>query len=129
MGGGRPPVNKGTGISPYLNNLPSLDELSESSVVVANLFFGCQLNTRFLLPTLCNGRERSAAEDAEEEEEEEEEEEPEDLILLGCGTGAKSEVAHKWPRWLHNPCRLGVTHRFRAGGEIGRGPQVNKVAT
>ena len=21
--------------------------------------------------------------------------------------GAESEVAHKWARWLHNPCRLG----------------------
>ena len=21
--------------------------------------------------------------------------------------GTKSEVAHKWARWLHNPCRLG----------------------
>ena len=46
--------------------------------MAADLFFGCQLNTWFLLPTLCNGRERSAAEDAEEEEEEEEEEEKEE---------------------------------------------------
>ena len=30
--------------------------------------------------------------------------------------GAESEVAHKWARWLHNPCRLGGHHRFRAGG-------------
>ena len=22
--------------------------------------------------------------------------------------GAKSQVAHKWARWLHNPCRMGV---------------------
>ena len=43
--------------------------------------------------------------------------------------GAKSEVAHKWARWLHNPCRLGDPHRFRAGGKIGSGPQVGKVAT
>ena len=80
--------------------------------MAADLFFGCQLNTWFLLPTLCNGRERSAPGDASkeeeeeeeedeeeeeeeeeegeegEEEEEEEEEEPEDLILLGCGAGA-----------------------------------------
>ena len=31
--------------------------------------------------------------------------------VLGIPTaaerGAKSEVAHKWARWLHNPCRLG----------------------
>ena len=26
--------------------------------------------------------------------------------------GAESEVAHKWARWLHNPCRLGDPHRF-----------------
>ena len=43
--------------------------------------------------------------------------------------GAESEVAHKWARWLHNPCRLGGPHRFRAGGRIGGGPQVGKVAT
>ena len=29
--------------------------------------------------------------------------------------GAQSEVAHKWARWLHNPCRLGDPHRFIAG--------------
>ena len=27
-------------------------------------------------------------------------------------------MAHKWARWLHNPCRLGGPHRFRAGGRI-----------
>ena len=43
--------------------------------------------------------------------------------------GAKSEVAHKWARWPHNPCRLGVPHRFKAGGKIRSGPQVSKVAT
>ena len=43
--------------------------------------------------------------------------------------GAKSEVAHTWARWLHNPCRLGDRHRFKAGGKIRSGPQVNKVAT
>ena len=32
--------------------------------------------------------------------------------------GAQSEVAHKWARWLHHPCRLGDPHRFRAGGKI-----------
>ena len=42
---------------------------------------------------------------------------------------AKSEMAHKWARWLHNPCRLGDPHRFRAGGTIRSGPQVGKVAT
>ena len=43
--------------------------------------------------------------------------------------GAKSEVAHKWARWLHHPCRLGDPHRFKAGGKIRSGPQVGKVAT
>ena len=43
--------------------------------------------------------------------------------------GAESEVAHKWARWLHNPCRLGGLHRFRAGGRIRSGPQKGKVAT
>ena len=28
--------------------------------------------------------------------------------------GAKSEVAHRWARWLHYPCHLGSPHRFRA---------------
>ena len=43
--------------------------------------------------------------------------------------GAKSEVAHKWAKWLHHPCRIGDPHRFRAGGKIRNGPQVGKVAT
>ena len=43
--------------------------------------------------------------------------------------GIKSEVAHKWARWLHNPCRLGDPLRFKAGYKIRGGPQVGKVAT
>ena len=43
--------------------------------------------------------------------------------------GAESEVAHKWPKWLPHPCRIGDPHRFRAGGRIRSGPQVAKVAT
>ena len=43
-------------------------------------------------------------------------------VLQGTPTAlerrAKSEVAHKWARWLHHPCRLGDPHRFRAGGKI-----------
>ena len=35
--------------------------------------------------------------------------------------GAKSELAHKWARWLHHPCRLGDPHRLRAGGQIRSG--------
>ena len=36
--------------------------------------------------------------------------------------GAESKVADKWARWLHNPCRLGGPHRFRAGGQNQRWP-------
>ena len=32
--------------------------------------------------------------------------------------GAKSEVAHKWARWLRHPCHLGDPHRFKAGVKI-----------
>ena len=42
--------------------------------------------------------------------------------------GAKSEVAHLWEKWLRHPCRLGDPHRLRAGGKIGGGPLVGKVA-
>ena len=43
--------------------------------------------------------------------------------------GAKSEVAHRWAKWLPHPCRIGDPHRFRAGGKIRSGPQVGKMAT
>ena len=43
--------------------------------------------------------------------------------------GAQSEVAHKWAKWLPHPCRIGDTHRFRAGGRIRIGPQVGEMAT
>ena len=43
--------------------------------------------------------------------------------------GAKSEVAHKWARWLPHPCRIGDPRRCRAGAKIRSGPQVGKVAT
>ena len=43
--------------------------------------------------------------------------------------GSKSEVAHKWAKWLPHPCRIGDPHRFRAGVKIRSGPQVGKVAT
>ena len=38
-------------------------------------------------------------------------------------------MAKKWAKWLPHPCRIGDTHRFRAGGKIRSGPQVGKVAT
>ena len=41
----------------------------------------------------------------------------------------ESEVAHKWATWLHNPCRLGDSQRFRAGSRMRSGPQVGNVAT
>ena len=40
----------------------------------------------------------------------------------GGGGGAKLEVAHKWARGLHHPCRLGDPLRFTAGGKIRSGP-------
>ena len=43
--------------------------------------------------------------------------------------GAKSDVAHKWAKWLPQPCRLGDPNRFRAGGKIRSGLVVSKMAT
>ena len=43
--------------------------------------------------------------------------------------GAKSEVAHKWAKWLPHPCRIREPHRFKAGGKIRSGPQVGEMAT
>ena len=52
---------------------------------------------------------------------------------LGIPTASKrgvvSEVAHLWAGWLRNLCRLEDPHRFGAGGTIGSGPLVGKVAT
>ena len=50
-------------------------------------------------------------------------------IPTAAERGAKSEVAHKWAKWLPHPCRIGDPHRCRAGGKIRSGPQVGKVAT
>ena len=36
--------------------------------------------------------------------------------------GAESEVAHKWARWLHNPCRLGGSPPLQSGGQNQRWP-------
>ena len=38
--------------------------------------------------------------------------------------GTKSELAHKWAQWLHNPCRLGGPQCFRAGDKIRSGPEL-----
>ena len=43
--------------------------------------------------------------------------------------GERSQVAHKWARWLHNPCLPGGPCRFKAVGGITGGAQVGKVAT
>ena len=43
--------------------------------------------------------------------------------------GTKSEVAHKWAGWRHNPCRWGAPQPFRAGDKIRSRPQVGPVAT
>ena len=50
-------------------------------------------------------------------------------VTQDLANGPCSEVAHKWARWLHGPCRLGGPHRFKAGGRLRGGPQVGKVAT
>ena len=50
-------------------------------------------------------------------------------ISTASKRGAKSEVAHKWAKWLPHPCRIGDPHRFRAGGKVRSGPQVGKMAT
>ena len=47
-------------------------------------------------------------------------------IPTAAERGEKSEVAHKWAKWLRRPCRLGDPHRFRAGGKIRSGPKVAK---
>ena len=38
-------------------------------------------------------------------------------------------MAQTWAKWLRHSCRLGETHRFRAGGQIRTGPLMGKVAT
>ena len=43
--------------------------------------------------------------------------------------GAKSEVAHKWAKWLPHPCRIRDPHHCRPEGKIRSGPQVGKVST
>ena len=50
-------------------------------------------------------------------------------LPIASERGAELEVAHKWVRWLHNPCRLGAPHRFSGGGTVKGGPQLGKVAT
>ena len=41
----------------------------------------------------------------------------------------KSEVAHKWAQWLHNPRRRGGPQCFRAGDRVRCGRQMGPVAT
>ena len=50
-------------------------------------------------------------------------------IPTAAERGAKSEVAHKWAKWLPHPCRIGDPYRCRAGGKIRSGPQRGKLAT
>ena len=40
----------------------------------------------------------------------------------------KSEVAHRWARWLQNPCRLGGPNRFSPADKIRNGPQMGQLA-
>ena len=48
---------------------------------------------------------------------------------LSSDGGTKSEVAHKWAQWLHNPLPSGGPLCFKAGDKIRSGPQVGPVAT
>ena len=46
--------------------------------------------------------------------------------------GTKSEVAHRWAEWLHNPCHLvgpSTLQGFTVGDKIHSGPQVGRWAT
>ena len=43
--------------------------------------------------------------------------------------GTQSQLGHKWARWLTNHCRLRGPQRFTAGDTIRRGPPVGRVAT
>ena len=36
--------------------------------------------------------------------------------------GEEPEVAHRWARWLHNPCRLGGSPPLQSGGQNWRWP-------
>ena len=40
--------------------------------------------------------------------------------------GAKSEVAHKWAKWLPHPCRIGEPHRCRGGGQNQNWPTIGQ---
>ena len=42
---------------------------------------------------------------------------------------AKSEVAHKWAKWLPHPGRIGEPHCFGAGGRIRSSPLVGEIPT
>ena len=44
-------------------------------------------------------------------------------------TGTHWGEGHEWAKWLHNPCRLGVPQRFRAGDKISSGAQVGTLDT
>ena len=41
----------------------------------------------------------------------------------------KSQVAHKWAKWLHNPCHLVDTQCFGEEVKIRSGPQVGGYIT
>ena len=43
-------------------------------------------------------------------------------VLTASERGVESKVAHKWARWLHNPCRLWGSHHFRARGQDQKWP-------
>ena len=47
----------------------------------------------------------------------------------GLEGGTKSQVEHKWAKWLYNPCQSVGALWFRAGDKIRSGPQVGPVPT
>ena len=54
------------------------------------------------------------------------------MVKTGVGRPSSQPPRLKgseWAKWLPHPCRIGDPHRCRAGGKIGSGPQVGKLAT
>ena len=49
-------------------------------------------------------------------------------VTAASERGTKSEMAHKWAGWLHNPCRPEAPRHFREGHKIRSGPHVGRVA-
>ena len=46
---------------------------------------------------------------------------------MGAKWGRKSQVAHKWSDWPHNPCPPGGTQSFKVEDKIRSGPKVGRL--